>query len=189
MDERSLMLKEEIFGPVASIIVVDSIEDAIAFVNAREKPLAMTCFTSSNAVIEKVQLETSSGSITFNDHSFMGCINHPDLPFGGVGESGMGAYHSKWGFDEFSHSKSVMVRSTSVLVRCVQWIALPPMSDRRANLILSLLKYKAPMPKWVKIALCSVVIGGAATYYPRLIAGGWKLVSSTIGSAHFQQSL
>ncbi len=102
------VMKEEIFGPVLPVIPVDSIDEAIAFVNGRDKPLALYVFTRRRDVEEDVLARTSAGGVTVN-----GTILHlgsPDLPFGGVGPSGMGAYHGRFGFETFSHRKSVLSR-------------------------------------------------------------------------------
>ncbi len=109
-DLDSKLMREEIFGPVLPILSVDSIEEAIAFVNERDKPLALYVFTADRAVADRVLSRTSSGGACVNN-----VVVHilPDnMPFGGVGPSGMGSYHGKAGFDVFSHHKSVMRRPT-----------------------------------------------------------------------------
>ena len=104
------VMQEEIFGPILPVIAVPSIDSAISFVNQRPKPLSLYVFTSRGHVAEEVLARTSSGSACVNT-----CIVQlavPDLPFGGVGGSGMGAYHGRRGFETFSHSKAVMVKPT-----------------------------------------------------------------------------
>ena len=104
------LMQEEIFGPILPVISVPSIDSAISFVNQRPKPLSLYVFTSRNQVAEQVLARTSSGSACVNT-----CIVQlavPGLPFGGVGESGMGAYHGRRGFETFSHNKAVMVKPT-----------------------------------------------------------------------------
>lgn len=103
--DRPLM-QEEIFGPILPIVSVDSIESAISFVNDRPKPLALYVFSKSGALVEDVLARTSSGGVCVN-HTIMHLVS-PNLPFGGVGPSGMGAYHGKAGFDVFTHYKSVL---------------------------------------------------------------------------------
>ncbi|MCV2884591.1 aldehyde dehydrogenase family protein [Aestuariibacter sp. AA17] len=105
---HSSVMQEEIFGPILPIVTYDNLADAITFVNERAKPLSLYLFTHKSDVEKKVLQQTSSGSACVND-GFMFMVN-PDLPFGGVGNSGMGAYHGKTGFDTFSHLKSVMSR-------------------------------------------------------------------------------
>ena len=104
------VMQEEIFGPILPVISVPSIDSAISFVNQRPKPLSLYVFTSRGEVAEEVLARTSSGSACVNT-----CIVQlavPGLPFGGVGQSGMGAYHGRRGFETFSHSKAVMVKPT-----------------------------------------------------------------------------
>lgn len=109
-DLDASVMQQEIFGPILPVIAVDSIEEAIAFVNDRPKPLALYVFTGSDATADRVLARTSSGGA---------CVNHalvhilPEgLPFGGVGPSGIGSYHGKSGFDVFSHQKAVVRKPT-----------------------------------------------------------------------------
>lgn len=108
----SAVMSEEIFGPILPIVAVDSVDDAIAFVKARPRPLALYLFTGSRATEREVLDRTHAGSV---------CVNHllyqvtvPSLPFGGIGPSGTGAYHGKAGFDTFTHRKSVLRRPTKL---------------------------------------------------------------------------
>lgn len=102
----SAALGEEIFGPVLPVIEVDSIDDAIAHVRAGPKPLALYLFSASRETHRKVIAETSSGAVVIND--VMMQVSPPGLPFGGVGASGIGAYHGAASFDTFSHLKPVL---------------------------------------------------------------------------------
>ncbi len=108
-DLNSGVMQEEIFGPVLPIIEVDNINDAIELINAREKPLALYLFSNNADSVKRVKTRTSSGTLCIND-AVIFMINH-ELPFGGVGSSGMGSYHGQWGFDTFSHLKPIMHRS------------------------------------------------------------------------------
>ena len=107
-DPDSPLMQEEIFGPILPILTVESMDEAVAFVNRRAKPLALYVFTNRESVKQQVIEQTSAGSMCVND-GFMFMVN-PELPFGGVGNSGMGSYHGRDGFDTFSHLKSVMKR-------------------------------------------------------------------------------
>ncbi|MCA9541571.1 MAG: aldehyde dehydrogenase family protein [Myxococcales bacterium] len=100
------VMQEEIFGPILPVLAVDDADAAIRFINGRDKPLALYAFSSDRSVAEAVVDRTSSGGATIN-HVWLH-LGVPDLPFGGVGESGMGAYHGKAGFDVFSHRKGVL---------------------------------------------------------------------------------
>jgi len=101
-------MQEEIFGPILPVLPVRGVDDAIEFVRRGEKPLALYIFSSSDATAEKVVEATSSGGVCVNGTIFH--IVNPALPFGGVGESGMGAYHGRHTFETFSHKKSVLSR-------------------------------------------------------------------------------
>ncbi len=103
------LLKEEIFGPILPLVTVAKIEQAIDYINRRPKPLALYVFTKRNHFEKQVLAETSAGSVCVNDTLMF--MSNPELPFGGVGNSGMGSYHGKAGFDTFSHLKSIMKRS------------------------------------------------------------------------------
>ena len=101
-------MQEEIFGPVLPTFPVKSLDDAVHFINERDKPLAMYVFTNSESTGDKFIAETSAGTLMVNDCVVFQTNHH--LPFGGVGESGMGGFHGRYTFDAFSHLKSVMKR-------------------------------------------------------------------------------
>ncbi|EGZ24403.1 hypothetical protein PHYSODRAFT_556984 [Phytophthora sojae] len=105
---RSAVMQEEVLSPLLPIVYYDSLDEAIDFVNEREKPLALYLYSSDYKVRTRVLAETSSGSACVND-SIMQSVNM-NLPFGGVGSSGMGSYHGKYSFDAFSHKKSVLIK-------------------------------------------------------------------------------
>jgi aldehyde dehydrogenase (NAD+) len=101
-------MMEEIFGPILPVLKVKNIDEAIAFVNQRPKPLALYLFTKDSQVRSRVLERTSSGAALVN-HTCMHAVV-PSLPFGGVGSSGMGAYHGKTTFETFSHRKAVLLK-------------------------------------------------------------------------------
>jgi aldehyde dehydrogenase (NAD+) len=104
------LMQDEIFGPILPIVTVQSVDEAIKFVNSRPKPLAAYLFTKTKNTRERVIKEVSAGGMMVNHLVFQFATSK--LPFGGVGPSGMGAYHGKWGFEEFSHRKSVLTKPT-----------------------------------------------------------------------------
>jgi aldehyde dehydrogenase (NAD+) len=106
------VMTEEIFGPILPVLAVDGPEEAVAFVNARPKPLALYVFAEDDHAVETVLGGTSSGGACVNQ-TLMHLLP-PELPFGGVGDSGSGAYHGKAGFDTFSHRKSVLRKPTGM---------------------------------------------------------------------------
>ncbi|MGW1838544.1 aldehyde dehydrogenase family protein [Streptomyces sp. NPDC002067] len=99
------VMREEIFGPILPIITVPDLDAAITFINQRDKPLALYAFTTSEHTKQRLTQETSSGGLAFGlPVSHLGV---PELPFGGVGESGMGRYHGEYSLETFSHTKAV----------------------------------------------------------------------------------
>ena len=123
VDENSPAMADEIFGPILPVLTVKNTEEAISFINARPKPLALYVFTKNKDVADTVLTQTSSGGAAIND-----CVSHlavPDLPFGGVGPSGIGAYHGKASFDTFTHKKSVLDKA----VRLDAPLRYPPYTD------------------------------------------------------------
>ena len=113
--EHCKPMQEEIFGPILPVIPYDTLEEAIAFVNARSKPLALYLFTRDKAAREAVLSRCSYGGGCVND-TIIHLATH-EMPFGGVGGSGMGGYHGKFSFDTFSHTKSIVDKAG--------WIDLP----------------------------------------------------------------
>ncbi|WP_066892760.1 aldehyde dehydrogenase [Clostridium nigeriense] len=108
--ENSSVMSDEIFGPILPIIEFSSLNDAINYVKSKEKPLALYYFSEDKSSIEKVLLKISSGGATINDTIIH--VASSNIPFGGVGLSGIGSYHGKASFDTFSHSKSIIKRGT-----------------------------------------------------------------------------
>lgn len=106
----SKLMTDEIFGPILPFIKVKSHEEAVEFINDKEKPLACYVFTESSKVFDYFTKNTSSGALMQNDVVFH--VSSPECPFGGVGNSGMGQYHGKFGFDSLSHIKPVTTHGT-----------------------------------------------------------------------------
>jgi aldehyde dehydrogenase (NAD+) len=104
------VMQEEIFGPILPVLGVGGPTEAKAFIAARPKPLALYVFAQRGDVVDDLVANTTSGGVCVNQ-TLMHLVP-PDLPFGGVGDSGMGAYHGRTGFDAFSHHKSVLRKST-----------------------------------------------------------------------------
>lgn len=112
VDMESPVMNEEIFGPILPVISVTSTDDAISYVNAHDHPLALYVFAENKKVVREVLARTTAGGVTVN-----GTILHltnPNLPFGGIGESGMGGYHGRAGVRIFQHMKPVLTRGTKL---------------------------------------------------------------------------
>ena len=106
VSEGALIMQEEVFGPILPIVTINDVDSIIRYVNERPMPLAMYWFGKNKAVMNRILNETRSGGVTINDTLLHAAVE--DLPFGGIGASGMGAYHGKAGFELFSHRKSVL---------------------------------------------------------------------------------
>jgi len=119
----------EIFGPVLPILTIDSVDAAVEFVNARPKPLALYVFTSSSSVGKDLIDRMPSGGAVIN-HVAMHCLV-PQLPFGGVGASGMGAYHGFWGFEALSHRRAVLSKPA----KPDPGLVYPPYTDRALKIM------------------------------------------------------
>ena len=104
------VMEREIFGPIFPILSFENLDEVIRLVNSKDKPLAIYYFSEDKNKIEKVINSTSSGGVTINDTLVH--VSSSYLPFGGVGNSGMGEYHGKYSFDLFSNKKGVMNRKT-----------------------------------------------------------------------------
>ncbi|MFB8181354.1 aldehyde dehydrogenase family protein [Streptomyces sp. NPDC055966] len=106
VDPASAVMQEEIFGPILPIVTVPGLDEAIAFINDRDKPLALYVFSESEQTRGRIAAETSSGGLGYGLP--LAHLTVSDLPFGGVGESGMGNYHGRYSIETFSHRKAVL---------------------------------------------------------------------------------
>lgn len=127
------VMSDEIFGPILPVLPVADLDEAIRFAAGREKPLALYLFSEDAAAAERVTQETSSGSVCINHVVWQ--IANPNLPFGGVGPSGTGAYHGRHSFETFSHRKPVVTKTT----RFDQKFAYPPFGRMKTALLKRLL--------------------------------------------------
>jgi aldehyde dehydrogenase (NAD+) len=123
------VMADEIFGPILPVITIESTDAAVDFVNRRPKPLALYVFTASRRLAKGLIDAVPSGGAVVN-HVAMHCLV-PQLPFGGVGASGMGAYHGRWGFEALSHRRAVLSKTT--------WpdplLVYPPYTNRAIKLM------------------------------------------------------
>ena len=126
--EDARLMREEIFGPVLPVVPYRALDDAIAYVNARPRPLALYVFDRDRGAIARVLDRTVSGGVTVNETLLH--IAQEDLPFGGVGASGMGEYHGRAGFDTFSKLKAVFHQPRLNALKLLR----PPYGKRFASL-------------------------------------------------------
>ncbi len=127
------VMGEEIFGPILPVLRVDSIDAAVRFVNSRPKPLALYVFTGSQRRGREIIDSVPSGGAVIN-HIAMHCLV-PQLPFGGVGASGMGAYHGRWGFETLSHRRAVLAKPA----KPDPSLLYPPYTDRALRIMRKLM--------------------------------------------------
>ncbi|BBZ75147.1 aldehyde dehydrogenase [Mycolicibacterium anyangense] len=123
------VMADEIFGPILPILAVDSTDAAVQFVNSRPKPLALYVFTNSQRLGRELVDAIPSGGAVIN-HVAMHCLV-PQLPFGGVGASGMGQYHGRWGFEALSHRRAVLAKTAKPDLK----LTYPPYTDRAIKIM------------------------------------------------------
>lgn len=168
--DKSAVMSQEIFGPLLPIYYYDTLQEAIDYVNDHPKPLSLYIFTTNAKNREHVLTHTTSGGVTVNDTVVH--LSNSSLPFGGVGSSGMGAYHGKHSFDAFTHRKGVQVKYNILdapqryqpytkSAETVLAIMLAPIPHR----IIKTVKYAAFA---IVLALISVLVKHNASKFPRL---------------------
>lgn len=157
VNPNSPIMDEEIYGPILPIITIDSYQKAISFINAREKPLAMYIFSKNRSEIEIFLESTSAGGVTVND-TLMHIVPE-NLPFGGVGQSGLGSYHGKKTFDSFVHKKSVFSRPQSSLWEKVEVLRYPPYSENKRRMMSLALAHRKDLP-WRYLSYVVVFLFG-----------------------------
>ncbi|CAJ1065966.1 aldehyde dehydrogenase%2C dimeric NADP-preferring-like isoform X1 [Xyrichtys novacula] len=133
---HSRLMQEEIFGPLLPIVTVSDMDDAIRFVNEREKPLALYIFSKDKKAAKRMIEETTSGGVTVNDVLMHYTLS--SLPFGGVGQSGMGRYHGKHTFDQLSHHRACLIRSLGM--ESLNLSRYPPQDRQRARRVKRVLR-------------------------------------------------
>lgn len=134
VDFSNKIMKEEIFGPILPVIEYDDIFEIINKLKFMDKPLAMYIFSEDKDHIDRLTYDLSSGGVCINDTIMH--LSNPNLEFGGVGESGSGGYHGKFGFMNFSNRKSIMIRSNNIDVN----IKYPPYSRGQEKIIKKIFK-------------------------------------------------
>jgi acyl-CoA reductase-like NAD-dependent aldehyde dehydrogenase len=119
----SQIMQEEVFGPILPVLEIDSVEAVIDWVNDHPRPLGLYVFTEDEDVAERILEATNSGDACVNDCSIHPLV--PELPFGGVGNSGMGKYHGRWGYEAFTNARGVLYHSA----RIDPGVKYPPYTD------------------------------------------------------------
>ncbi|XP_069022603.1 aldehyde dehydrogenase family 3 member A2-like [Embiotoca jacksoni] len=161
----SNVMQEEIFGPLLPIITVTGVDEAIRFINEREKPLVVYVFSHNNKLIKRVIAETSSGALLAND-----CLVHftvSALPFGGVGNSGMGCYHSRHGFDRLSHLRSCLIKQLKM--EGINSMRYPPHTAKKLGWARFFLLKQVNVGRLRRMALLAAAVGLAAFVVQRFL--------------------
>ncbi|KAL6426219.1 hypothetical protein ACFW04_009038 [Cataglyphis niger] len=138
------IMQDEIFGPILPIINVANAYEAIEFINKREKPLALYIFSQDKGTVSLIINNTSSGNVLVNDVLLH--LTVETLPFGGVGNSGMGAYHGKYTYDTFTHKKGCLIRNYNKIAEMLAKNRFPPYSDKKLMLLRHLLEKRSGIP-------------------------------------------
>lgn len=155
------VMQEEIFGPILPIINVSNSKEAADFINAREKPLAFYIFTENPSDRKYLLENTSSGGVVVNDCVVQLAVD--SLPFGGVGDSGMGAYNGKDSFDTFSHKKGTLVRDYGIIGERFGSARYPPFSDEKTAFVQFAVKKRKPISFGWLLYLIAFLIGVICT--------------------------
>ena len=137
VDFSNKIMQEEIFGPILPVIEYDDIFKIIEKLKFMDKPLSMYIFSEDKEHIDRLTYDLSSGGVCINDTIMH--LTNPNLEFGGVGESGMGGYHGKYGFMNFSNRKSIMIRSNNIDIK----IKYPPYSKGQEKIIKKIFKWES----------------------------------------------
>ncbi|XP_011648069.1 aldehyde dehydrogenase, dimeric NADP-preferring isoform X2 [Pogonomyrmex barbatus] len=132
------IMQDEIFGPILPIINVNNAYEAIKFINSREKPLALYIFSQKEETVSLIINNTSSGAVLVNDTVLHATVE--TIPFGGIGYSGMGAYHGKYTFDTFTHNKGCLIRNYNKLAEIIAKARFPPYSEKNLIMLQQLIK-------------------------------------------------
>ena len=134
VDNDMKVMQEEIFGPLLPIMTFSDYQDMSDFINTKDNALAMYVFTQNKNISDHFLETTSNGGVTINDTLL--AVGHAELPFGGAGPSGIGRYHGKFGFEEFSHLRSVMKRELNLGASYFY----PPYTARKQKIVEKILK-------------------------------------------------
>lgn len=137
VDFSNKIMQEEIFGPILPVIEYNDIFKIIEKLKFMDKPLSMYIFSEDKEHIDRLTYDLSSGGVCINDTIMH--LTNPNLEFGGVGESGMGGYHGKFGFMNFSNRKSIMIRSNNIDIK----IKYPPYSKGQEKIIKKIFKWES----------------------------------------------
>ncbi|TPX42069.1 hypothetical protein SeMB42_g03403 [Synchytrium endobioticum] len=166
------LMEGEIFGPILPIVDCGSVDEAIKFVNDRERPLALYVFTKNQKIIDRVKRSTYSGGFLAND-----VIMHQvptELPFGGIGPSGMGAYTGKSSYYAFTHRKGSMIKAQAM--EATNSLRYPPYTENKRKILAFLLSAKptTDTEKFLKLAVYYLTLTSVAFLAYKVCGRDWK---------------
>uniref|UniRef100_A0A0K8SVX4 Aldehyde dehydrogenase n=1 Tax=Lygus hesperus TaxID=30085 RepID=A0A0K8SVX4_LYGHE len=144
--ETHKIMQDEIFGPILPVLTVNSVNEALNFITERNPPLTCYVFSTRREVRDAFTNRVSAGSICVNETCSIIIVN--SLPFGGVGKSGIGAYHGKHSFDTFTHKKSVLIKDYSYITDSLIRLRYPPYGDWKQKLITLAIGLPLPGIPW-----------------------------------------
>uniref|UniRef100_UPI00358EE16B aldehyde dehydrogenase family 3 member A2-like n=1 Tax=Myxine glutinosa TaxID=7769 RepID=UPI00358EE16B len=153
VDPEASVMQEEVFGPILPVLTLPDVEQTLNFINDREKPLVIYVFSKDQKIIKRFVNETSSGGMMANDVILHYSID--TLPFGGVGNSGTGAYHGKFSFDAFSHRRACLLMNLAL--EGVNSVRYPPYSSKKLSWMIWLVKKRRQPP--IKLLLSIFMMG------------------------------
>lgn len=147
VDINSVLMEDEIFGPILPVVVVEDMNEGINIVNSREQPLALYVFSSGKYNYDQILDKTSSGGVLVND--ILMHLQELSLPFGGVGPSGTGSYHGEKSFETFTHLRSTMVKDLAS--ESLVSVRYPPYNNDKAE-VLKVMVYGFPGSVGTKVS-------------------------------------
>lgn len=156
------VMQEEIFGPILPIVNVDNAYEAISYISGNEKPLALYIFSNKKETVKVILDNTSAGGVSVNDTVMHLAV--PTLPFGGVGSSGMGAYHGKYSYDTFTHRKSVLHKNLGILGEKLSSARYPPLTPGKMSYLNFLLSSGSAFSCKYISHLATFLLGVGAVY-------------------------
>ncbi|XP_061721141.1 aldehyde dehydrogenase, dimeric NADP-preferring isoform X2 [Cydia pomonella] len=156
------IMEDEIFGPILPILPVQNAYEAIKFINEREHPLVLYVFSTESNIQKLFREQTRSGSLAYNDTIMFYGVE--TLPFGGVGYSGVGAYHGKATFDTFTHKKSCLIKNFSSIGEKLASGRYPPYTDGKLSFITTLMRKRPAPPLRALPYLLCVALGAGLAY-------------------------
>merc|ERR1711935_339142 len=166
------VMQHEIFGPILPILTVESVDEAIDIIKSKPKPLSLYIFSEKKARVDQIIEETSSGSVCVNDVIIQ--LSVDTLPFGGVEESGYGAYHGKYTYDTFCHKKSILIRDFGMIGEKLGDFRYPPYTRGNIQTFRNLMEltHLPTPPGWLLKHLLVLCLGIAIGFGIALVALG-----------------